>query len=99
MDKKTKEDLSKELELDIKGAEKPCIWKLIGVRFALLPYTLGKLLFWHGHWFWRYKVKQASYAWDYASYLMRKSHGVPLDAWMNIDNSTKNDLVQRQYKR
>ncbi|GLT44778.1 hypothetical protein SLA2020_186550 [Shorea laevis] len=99
MDKKIKEDLSKELELDIKGAEKPCIWKLIGVRFALLPYTLGKLLFWHGHWFWRYKVKQASYAWGYASYLMRKSLGVPLDAWMNIGDSTKKDLVQRQYKR
>ncbi|GKV38194.1 hypothetical protein SLEP1_g46129 [Rubroshorea leprosula] len=43
MDKKIKEDLSKELELDTKGVEKPCIWKLIGVRFGLLPYTLGKV--------------------------------------------------------
>ncbi|KAE8673471.1 hypothetical protein F3Y22_tig00111783pilonHSYRG00428 [Hibiscus syriacus] len=42
MDKKKEEDLSKELELDIKGAEKPFIWELIGVRFILLPYTIGK---------------------------------------------------------
>lgn len=41
--RKIEEDLSKELELDIKGAEKPCIWELIGVRVVLLPYTLGKV--------------------------------------------------------
>lgn len=37
------EDLSKELELDIKGAQKPVIWELIGVHFVLLPYTIGKV--------------------------------------------------------
>lgn len=37
------EDLSKELDLQIKGAEKPSIWQLLGVRFILLPYTIGKV--------------------------------------------------------
>lgn len=37
------EELSKELELDIKGAAKPSIWELVGIRFLLLPYTLGKV--------------------------------------------------------
>lgn len=37
------EDLSKELDLQIKGAEKPSIWELFGVRFILLPYTIGKV--------------------------------------------------------
>lgn len=37
------DDLSKELDLQIKGAEKPSIWQLIGVRFVLLPYTIGKV--------------------------------------------------------
>lgn len=37
------EDLSKELELDIKGAQKPSVWELIGVRCVLLPYTIGKV--------------------------------------------------------
>ena len=37
------EDLSKELELQIKGAEKPSIWELVGVRFVLLPYTIAKV--------------------------------------------------------
>lgn len=41
--RKTEEDLSKELDLQITGAEKPSVWKLIGVRFILLPYTLGKV--------------------------------------------------------
>lgn len=39
------EDLSKELELQIKGAEQPSMWDLIGVRFVLLPYTIGKVKF------------------------------------------------------
>ncbi|OMO64912.1 hypothetical protein COLO4_31725 [Corchorus olitorius] len=96
MDKKVEEDLSKELELDIKGAEKPSIWELIGIRFILLPYTIGKLLLWYGQWFWRYKVKKAPYSWEDASYLTRNSLRVPLDAWLNIDESTKEDLIQRR---
>ena len=36
-------DLSKELDLQIAGAERPTIWRLLGVRFILLPYTLGKV--------------------------------------------------------
>ncbi|KAJ6397054.1 hypothetical protein OIU77_021986 [Salix suchowensis] len=43
MDKKVEEDLSKELELDIKGTQKPSIWELLGVRFIVLPYTIGKV--------------------------------------------------------
>lgn len=37
------EDLSKELDLQITGAEKASVWKLVGVRFVLLPYTLSKV--------------------------------------------------------
>ncbi|KAL4291247.1 hypothetical protein GQ457_14G010770 [Hibiscus cannabinus] len=96
MDKKKEEDLSKELELDIKGAEKPSIWELIGVRLILLPYTIGKLLLWYGCWFWRYKVKKAPYSWEDAAYLTRNSLRVPLDSWLNIDESAKEDLIQRR---
>ncbi|KAL5972758.1 hypothetical protein ACLOJK_039564 [Asimina triloba] len=42
MDKKMEEDLSKELDLEIKGAEKPSCWNLLAVKFLLLPYTIGK---------------------------------------------------------
>ncbi|KAG2688197.1 hypothetical protein I3760_09G084100 [Carya illinoinensis] len=94
--KKIEEDFSQELDLQIKGAEKPSIWGLLGVRFLLLPYTIGKLLLWSGCWFWRYKVKKAPYSWEDASYLTQRSLGVPLDAWINIDDSTKEDLVQRR---
>lgn len=37
------EDLSKELELQIKGAEKPSLWELLAIRVILLPYTVGKV--------------------------------------------------------
>lgn len=96
MDKKKEEELSKELELDIKGAEKPSLWELLGVRFLLLPYTIGKLLLWYGQWFWRYKVKKAPYSWEDASYLTQRALGVSVEAWRNIDESTKEDLVQRR---
>ncbi|GER52977.1 DnaJ [Striga asiatica] len=43
INKKVEEDFGKELELQIKGAEKPSVWELVGIRFILLPYTLGKM--------------------------------------------------------
>ncbi|XP_057536766.1 chaperone protein dnaJ 50 [Amaranthus tricolor] len=96
MDKKIQEDLSEELELQIKGAEKPSVWGLLGVRFVLLPYTLSKLLLWNGCWLWRYKVKKAPYSWEDASYLTQRSLGASADAWRNLDEATKDDLIQRQ---
>ncbi|XP_028767827.1 chaperone protein dnaJ 50 [Neltuma alba] len=95
-DKKMQEDLSKELELQIKGAEKPAVWELIGVRFILLPYTLSKLLLWSGCWIWRYKFKQHPYTWEDASFLTRRSLGVPQDVWRSMDDGTKEDLVLRR---
>ncbi|CAM8985970.1 unnamed protein product [Rhodiola kirilowii] len=92
---KVREDLSQELDLQIKGAEKPSVWGLLGVRLILLPYTIGKLLIWHACWFWRYTVKKAPYAWDDACYLTCKSLSVSHDSWENIDEATKDDLVQR----
>ncbi|KAG6419045.1 hypothetical protein SASPL_121254 [Salvia splendens] len=96
MNKQLVEDLSKELELQIKGAEKPSLWELLAVRVILLPYTMGKLLLWYGHWLWRYQVKQKPYSWEDASYLTRRSLGVPFDSWKDIGESTKDDLVQRR---
>ncbi|GJS10850.1 hypothetical protein Tco_0367646 [Tanacetum coccineum] len=81
IDKKLHEDLSKELELQIKGAEKPSMWGLLGVRFILLPYTLAKLVLWYGSWYWRYKINHTSYSWEDASYLTRRALGAPPDSW------------------
>ncbi|KAK7280191.1 hypothetical protein RJT34_25253 [Clitoria ternatea] len=96
MDKKMEEDLSKELDLQITGTERPSVWKLVGVRFVLLPYTLGKLLLWSGCWFWRYRVKKYPYSWEDASYLTQRSLGIPHDRWATIDEATKEDLVLRR---
>nr|ACU24633.1 unknown [Glycine max] len=96
MDKKTEEDLSKELDLQITGAEMASVWKLLGVRFVLLPYTLGELLLWTACWSWRYKVKKYPYSWEDASYLTQRSLSIPLDRWRNIDEATKEGLVLRR---
>lgn len=96
MGKRIDEDLNKELDLQIKGAEKPSVWGLLGVRFILLPYTIIKLLLWHGCWFWRYQVKKAPYTWEDASYLTQRSLGIHADSWRNIDEPTKEDLVHRK---
>ncbi|XP_058092617.1 dnaJ protein ERDJ7 [Magnolia sinica] len=96
MDKRMEEDLSKELELQIQGAEKPSMWSIVVVQFLLLPYTLGKLLLWRGCWFWRYQIKKDPYAWDDACYLTRTSLKVPLDAWRNVDEVMKSDLVRKR---
>ncbi|GLT72750.1 hypothetical protein SLA2020_446560 [Shorea laevis] len=76
MNKKAEEDFGKELELQIKGAEKPSIWELVGLRLVLLPYTIGKLLLWTACWFLEIQV--------------------PFDAWRNIDDPTKEELVHRR---
>ncbi|VVA93784.1 unnamed protein product [Arabis nemorensis] len=96
IDQKLQEELSNELDLQIKGAEKPSVWDLLGVRFILLPYTIIKLLAWYSSWVWRYKVNKAPYSWEDASYLTRRSLGVPLDAWTNLDEYKKEDLVQKR---
>ncbi|VFQ58951.1 unnamed protein product [Cuscuta campestris] len=96
MDKNMEEELSKDLNLQIKGAEIPSIWELVGVRFLLLPYTIGKLLLWYGCWFWRYNVKRAPYSWEDASYLTRRSLGVSFDSWRFIDEPCKEDLIQKR---
>jgi len=96
MDKKVEEDLNNELELQIQGAEKPSMWSLFAVQFLLLPYTLGKLLFWRSCWFWRYQIKKAPYTWDDACYLTWSCLKVPLEAWENIDEQIKNDLVLKR---
>ncbi|KAL5563816.1 hypothetical protein UlMin_033563 [Ulmus minor] len=94
--KKKEVDLSQELELQIKEAAKPSLWELVGVCFILLPCTIAKLLLWYGHWSWRYKVKKAPYSWEDASYLTQRALRVPRDAWSNIDETRKEDLVQRR---
>ncbi|KAL8461353.1 hypothetical protein ACS0TY_031912 [Phlomoides rotata] len=97
INKKMEEDLSKELDLQIKGAEEPSVWELVGIRVILLPYTVAKLLLWYGCWFWRYQVKHEPYSWEDAAHLTRRSLGIPFDSWSyNIDESRKDDLVQRR---
>ncbi|KAI3866012.1 hypothetical protein MKX03_019537 [Papaver bracteatum] len=93
---KKDEDLSKELDLQISGAEKPSMWGLLAVQFVLLPYTLSKLLLWNICWFWRYKVRKSPYAWEDACYLTRRCLRASLEAWGNIDEYTRDDLVQRR---
>lgn len=94
--KKVDDDLSKELDLQIKGAEKPSIWDLLGIRFILLPYTIAKLLLWHGGWFWRYQIKKAPFSWEDASYLTQRSLGVPHESWRYMDEPRKDDLIERR---
>ncbi|KAK4754398.1 hypothetical protein SAY87_002502 [Trapa incisa] len=95
MDKKVEEELSKDLDLQIKGAEKPCLWNLLGIQFILLPYASAKLILWYGCWFWRYQVKKAPYSWEDAAYLTQRALRVSIDAWGSLDESMKEDLVQR----
>ncbi|KAK1325594.1 Chaperone protein dnaJ 15 [Acorus calamus] len=96
INKDMEDEFSKELELQISGAEKPSLWKLLAVRFLLLPYTLGKLLFWKSCWVWRYQIKKAPYSWDDACYLTRTSLKAPPESWWSLDEATKADLVQRR---
>ncbi|KAF9595693.1 hypothetical protein IFM89_002597 [Coptis chinensis] len=96
IDKKSEEDFGKELELQIKGAEKPSMWDLVAVQLLLLPYTLSKLLVWSVCWFWRYRVKKTLYSWNDACYLTQRSLRVPDEAWANTDDSMKEDLVRRR---
>ncbi|KAF5184835.1 Chaperone protein dnaj [Thalictrum thalictroides] len=112
IDKRTEEYFGKELELQIKGAEKPSMWGLVVVQLLVLPYTLSKIVYnyaemilifvnpssyYCGVWrFWRYRVQKASYSWNDACYLTRRSLRVPLEAWRNTDESMKEDLVLRR---
>ncbi|KAL8497511.1 hypothetical protein ACS0TY_021007 [Phlomoides rotata] len=67
INKKIEEDLSKELDLQIKGAKEPSVWELVGIRVILLPYTVAK-------------VNHEPYSWEDAAHLTRISLGIPFDS-------------------
>uniref|UniRef100_A0A0E0RFM1 J domain-containing protein n=1 Tax=Oryza rufipogon TaxID=4529 RepID=A0A0E0RFM1_ORYRU len=96
MDKKVEEVLSNEVELQIQGVEKPSLWRLYGVQFILLPYSIGKVLSWKFCWFWRYRIKKLPYAWEDACYLTRMSLKIPANTWENIDDYRKENLVMKR---
>eukprot|EP00250_Pteridium_aquilinum_P027585 c3526_g1_i1 orf=54-884(+) len=77
-------DFSKELDLQIQGADQPGVWTLIGVQFVLLPYTIGKLMCWQAGWIWRYWIKHSPYAWEDAALLTKRCLGIPHAAWINM---------------
>lgn len=90
------DELSRELELQIQGAENPSFWKLFGTRFVLLPYTLGKLVLWGCCWCWRYRIKCLPYTWDDACYLTKGCLGIPFETWICMDEAVKEELVNKR---
>ncbi|KAL3696023.1 hypothetical protein R1sor_010099 [Riccia sorocarpa] len=90
------EELSKELELQIQGTEKPTLWRLIGIRFILLPYTIGKVAAWQGQWIWRYWIKKMPYAWEDAAYLTKHYLSLSSEAWASLSEDGKDDLVRKR---
>ncbi|BFI28485.1 DnaJ homolog subfamily C member 25 [Marchantia polymorpha subsp. ruderalis] len=90
------EELSKELELQIQGAEKPTVWRLLGIRFILLPYTIGKLAIWQGRWIWRYWIQKLPYTWEDAAYLTKYHLPFPPEAWATLSEDGRDDLIRKR---
>lgn len=90
------DELSQELELQIQGAEKPTVWRLLGIRFLLLPYTIWKLAIWQVNWVWRYWIMQMPYAWQDAAYLTEYYLGLPIGVWSSLSLEGKADLIRKR---
>jgi DnaJ family protein C protein 25 len=89
-------EISKELELQITGAEKPSLWRLLGIRFILLPYTVGKLATWQGWWIWRYWIKKKSYTWEDAAFLTRSYLAISNSVWNSMSDERREEMVERR---
>lgn len=87
------EEMEKEVDLQIHGAEKPSPWLLIGTRFVLLPLIIGKLLFWQGSWVYRYTFLREPYAWNDAAYLTRVALGMFSKQWQSMDVAERDRLI------
>jgi DnaJ family protein C protein 25 len=92
--------------LQITGAEKPSLWRLLGIRFILLPYTIGKLATWQGWWIWRYWIKKKSYTWEDAAFLTCSYLAIPNSVWnsmsmgsLTLFGSSKQKSVQLLEKK
>lgn len=92
----SREEIAKDLELVIQGAEKPGIWRLFGVWLLLLPYTAGKLLLWNARWAHAYRWQKKPYAWEDAAYLTRNALGVRGAHWRSMDDRERQNLVDHQ---
>ncbi|CAM6097569.1 unnamed protein product [Calypogeia fissa] len=89
-------ELSQELDLQIQGAEKPSVWRLLGIRFVLLPYTVGKLAIWQANWVWRYWIMRMPYAMEDAAYLTQYYLGLPKGAWNSSSSEGKAELINKR---
>eukprot|EP00270_Netrium_digitus_P008349 TRINITY_DN2492_c0_g1_i1.p1 TRINITY_DN2492_c0_g1~~TRINITY_DN2492_c0_g1_i1.p1 ORF type:complete len:323 (+),score=104.78 TRINITY_DN2492_c0_g1_i1:103-969(+) len=86
-----------ELELQVHGAEKPNVWRLVGVRFLILPFTLSKLALWELRWIHRYWVLQKLHTSNDAAYLTRMAMGMMAhDTWSMMDADRRAMLLEKR---
>eukprot|EP00897_Mesotaenium_endlicherianum_P010373 jgi/Mesen1/9364/ME000061S08804 len=92
------EDLRQEVEVElhIHGAEKPCLWRLLGVQLSLLPFTCAKLLLWQAHWAYLYRWQRKPYSWEDAAYMTRTTLGMSASRWRGMDEAQRENLVPRR---
>eukprot|EP00475_Leptophrys_vorax_P013013 TRINITY_DN19402_c0_g1_i1.p1 TRINITY_DN19402_c0_g1~~TRINITY_DN19402_c0_g1_i1.p1 ORF type:complete len:248 (-),score=20.67 TRINITY_DN19402_c0_g1_i1:94-837(-) len=89
-------DVEAELELQVHGADKPSLWRLLGVQLVILPYKLGKLMWWQLQWAVRYSLHKQPYAWADAAHLTRTTLRIPPAQWNAMGDATRERLIDRQ---
>ncbi|CAI5461508.1 unnamed protein product [Closterium sp. Yama58-4] len=85
-----------ELELQVHGADKPCVWRLFGVQVVIFPYLAAKLIWWQVQWFHRYTICRAPLGWNDACYLTRTTLRIPAANWSSMGESAQERFVERR---
>ncbi|GJP74395.1 hypothetical protein CLOP_g4981 [Closterium sp. NIES-67] len=90
------EDGVAELELQVHGADKPCLWRLFGVQVVIFPYVAAKLVWWQVQWLHSYTIRCMPLAWNDACYLTRTTLRIPAAHWSSMGEPAQDRLVERQ---
>ncbi|GJP40335.1 hypothetical protein CLOM_g24612 [Closterium sp. NIES-68] len=90
------EDGVAELELQVHGADKPCLWRLFGVQVVIFPYVAAKLVWWQVQWLHSYTIRRMPLAWNDACYLTRTTLRIPAAHWSSMGEPARDRLVERQ---
>ncbi|KAK9906567.1 hypothetical protein WJX75_004318 [Coccomyxa subellipsoidea] len=78
------------------GRKKPNMKDILLCQLVLLPWNLGKLLWWDLQWIWKYRIKKQPFDEDAQSYMTRDFLRLSADAWDALEPPERQDLLDKE---
>uniref|UniRef100_A0A182W5E1 J domain-containing protein n=1 Tax=Anopheles minimus TaxID=112268 RepID=A0A182W5E1_9DIPT len=86
-----------ENNMDIQGAyAKPEMRDILWIQLFLLPYTLGRYVYWSARWIWKFNLLKQPYGREEQLYLIRKYMRLTAVQFDSIESDTVEQFLRQQ---